>query len=85
MERKLQRASAQVPVPVEELPVVSRLVVEIRSDGTRTVARGGIEDVASGQTVAISVDAATPWELPRRLAGALLRLPQLIWASRKRR
>jgi len=27
----------------DELPVVARLVIEIRSDGTRTVARGGLE------------------------------------------
>jgi len=26
----------------DELPVVARLVIEIRSDGTRTVARGGL-------------------------------------------
>jgi len=33
----------------DDLPVVARLVVEIRSDGRRTVARGGIEDRGEGQ------------------------------------
>ena len=40
----------------EELPVVARMVVEIRSDGIRTVARGAFEDFQSGQQVAIETD-----------------------------
>ncbi len=56
-------------------PVVARMVIEIRSDGTKTIARGALEDRVSGQTVAIEADAATPWALSRKLAGSLLSLP----------
>ena len=44
----------------EDPPVVARLVVEIRSDGTRTVARGAIEDRTVGQTTAVQIEAGTP-------------------------
>lgn len=59
----------------DELPVVARLVVEIRSDGTRTIARGAMEDL-SGQQVAIEARSSTPWALARELAGALWKLPR---------
>ena len=53
--------SKEQPLEVsDEPPVVARLIVEIRSDGTRTIARGAIEDVASGQKTAID-------DGPRRL------------------
>lgn len=56
-------------------PIVARMVIEIRSDGTKTVARGALEDRVSGQTVAIEADASSPWALSRKLAGSLLSLP----------
>ena len=62
---------------VDELPVVARLVVEIRSDGTRNVARGALEDRASGQNVAVVADGASPLALARDLAKALVTLPSL--------
>lgn len=61
----------------EELPVVARLVVEIRSDGQRTVARGALDDRASGQTVALKLDAGSPLDLVRRLGRVVLTLPSL--------
>lgn len=61
-------------------PVVARMVVEIRSDGTRTVARGAIEDVASGQRVAIQTGAPTPMQLSASLTRALLQTPGLLAA-----
>lgn len=61
----------------EDLPVVARLVVEIRSDGKRTVARGGLEDVASGQRVAIDARGDSPVQLAMALARSMLRLPRL--------
>jgi hypothetical protein len=60
----------------EALPVVARLVVEIRSDGTRTIARGAMED-PEGQRVALEVQGTTPWALAKQLAGALWRMPRL--------
>lgn len=52
-------------------PVVSRLVVEIRSDGRKTMARGAIEDVQTGQRVAISADARSLVELSGMLVQSL--------------
>jgi hypothetical protein len=44
----------------DEPPVVARLVVEIRSDGTRTIARGAIEDAQRGERVAIEARGDSP-------------------------
>lgn len=59
-----------------ELPVVARLVVEIRSDGTRTIARGALED-PEGHRVAVEAQGTTPWALAKQLAGALWTMPRL--------
>ena len=56
---------------VEELPVVARMVIEIRSDGVRTMARGAMEDVASGQKVAIEIPAMTPLQLSAALTESI--------------
>ncbi len=66
------------PVPADDdaLPVVARLVVEVRSDGRRTIARGALED-PDGQRTAIEAQGTTPWMLARQLAGALWSLPRL--------
>ncbi len=61
----------------EELPVVARLVVEIRSDGRRTVARGAIEDVSSGVKTAVVARGESPVRLAVDLARAIARLPRL--------
>jgi hypothetical protein len=43
-----------------ELPVVARLIVEIRSDGRRTLARGALEDLISGERTEIAARGDTP-------------------------
>jgi hypothetical protein len=66
--------------PVEragEPPVVARLVVEIRSDGRRTIARGALEDAASGQGVAIEARGNSPVQLALSLARTMLSIPAL--------
>lgn len=68
----LATRSNEVPDAPDALPVVARLAIEIRSDGTRTVARGAMQDIASGQDVRIEVSAGTLLELGLRL-GAQLR------------
>jgi len=68
--------AGQVPAAAEELPVVARLVVEIRSDGTRTIARGAMED-PEGRRVALEASATTPWALAKQLASALVSMPRL--------
>jgi hypothetical protein len=67
----------KLPVPTEELPVVARIVVEIRSDGMRTVARGAMEDAAAQTRVAIEASGATPMELALALAKSMLAVPWL--------
>ncbi len=56
----------------EDMPVVARMVVEVRSDGTRTLARGAMEDLVTGQQVAIETPALTPVELAAHLSKSLL-------------
>lgn len=66
------------PVQVErpgEPPVVARIVVEIRSDGSRTIARGAMEDAATGRGVAIEAAGRTPLQLALSLARSLVTLP----------
>lgn len=60
-----------------EPPVVARLVIEIRSDGSRTIARGLAEDVALGERVKIEAEGATPLLLALSLIKSLGQLPAL--------
>jgi hypothetical protein len=62
---------------VNEPPVVARLVVEIRSDGARTIARGAIEDVHRGERVAIEAAGTSPLQLALALARSIVQLPRL--------
>ena len=60
-----------------EPPVVARLVVEIRSDGSRTIARGALEDTASGQRTAVEARGDSPIQLALALARSLTQLPRM--------
>jgi hypothetical protein len=62
-------------VPSDEPPVVARLVVEIRSDGRHTIARGAMEDASTGRGVAIEASGRSPLQLALSLARALVTLP----------
>lgn len=66
-----------LPATVDELPVVARLIVEVRSDGSRTVARGAMEDAASDTRVAIEASGTSPLELALGLAKSILAAPWL--------
>ena len=71
-------ASGQaLPATVDDLPVVARLIVEIRSDGSRTIARGAMEDVASDTRVGIEASGTSPLELALGLAKSMLAAPWL--------
>lgn len=56
---------------IDEPPVVARLVVEIRSDGSRTIARGAMEDSTTGEKVAIEARGTTPLSLALGLAKSM--------------
>lgn len=58
-------------------PLVARLIVEIRSDGTRTIARGGMEDRISGESVTVEASADSPIELAVALAKMIWRTPSI--------
>ena len=66
---------------VHEPPVVARLVVEIRSDGSRTIARGAVEDAQRGERVAIEARGDSPLQLAIALARSLTQLPRLTARS----
>jgi len=71
---------AEPPADIEsanEPPVVARLVVEIRSDGTRTIARGAVEDVGTGQRTTLEARGNSPLQLALQLARVLTQLPRL--------
>jgi hypothetical protein len=72
-------ASAQekLPTTVAELPVVARLIVEIRSDGSRTVARGAMEDANTGTKAMIEASGGSPLELALALAKSVFSAPWL--------
>jgi hypothetical protein len=69
--------SSQALAEDDDLPVVARLVVEVRSDGRRTVARGAMEDAATGTKAAIVASGTTPLELALALAKSMLQVPAL--------
>lgn len=60
-----------------EPPVVARLIVEIRSDGSRTIARGAIEDSATGNRTTLEARGDSPLQLAFALARAITQLPRL--------
>ena len=64
-------AAAPIAHPDDDLPVVARLMVEIRSDGRRTVARGAVENAATGERVAIEARGDSPIQLAMALAKSL--------------
>jgi hypothetical protein len=69
----------------EELPVVARIMVEVRSDGRRTIARGAMEDAATGTKASIEAIGSTPLELALALAKSMLQVPALARQGVKER
>ena len=64
-----------------EPPVVARMIVEIRSDGSRTIARGAVEDVQTGVRTTIEARGDSPIQLAIALARSLTQLPRLTARS----
>ncbi|MBX7082837.1 MAG: hypothetical protein K1X88_26765 [Nannocystaceae bacterium] len=71
MDRLQRRDAPGALVADEDLPVVARLAIEIRSDGSRTVARGAMVDAASGTEAAIRVEAGSLVELAAKLPAVM--------------
>lgn len=62
----------QVLANSEDLPVVARMVVEIRSDGIKTIARGAFEDFQTGQQVGIETDPLAAAKLAQAFTRSIL-------------
>ncbi|MEO7095815.1 MAG: hypothetical protein ABI175_21325 [Polyangiales bacterium] len=75
--KEMEHASPDALDKRDEPPVVARLVIEIRSDGRRTIARGAAEDVLLGEKVAVHAEGTTPLALALSLAKSLVTLPAL--------
>jgi hypothetical protein len=73
-----------LPEKLEEPPVVARLMIEIRSDGRRTIARGALEDVTLGEKVAVEARGTSPASLAASLLKSLLSGPLLARAVARR-
>jgi hypothetical protein len=74
---QLEPQKASLAKQPGEPPVVARFMVEIRSDGTQTIARGALEDVANGESAAIEARGSTPAVLAASLLKSLLASPLL--------
>jgi hypothetical protein len=74
----VSQEAGQVPAAYDEPPVVARMIVEIRSDGTRTIARGALEDIVSGERVKIEANGGSPMQLAASLASNLLSTPFML-------
>lgn len=70
-------ASARAVSHEPEPPVVARLIVEIRSDGSRTIARGAVEDVTTGERTTVEAHGSTPLALIASLSRAVFQVPAL--------
>lgn len=71
------QSDAQLEAEAALPPVVLRMVIEVRSDGSRTVARGAIEDIPSGERVQVKIDNFSPLLLGKEITRALIGLPSL--------
>jgi hypothetical protein len=69
--------ASNLPEKADEPPVVARLIVEIRSDGRRTIARGALQDASIGQEVAIRAEGTTPLALAASLMRSIFSGPLL--------
>lgn len=80
-----RRSSAGLDAPLAEPPVVAQLMIEIRSDGSRTIARGALNDLRSGESAQVRAEGRTPRDLMLSLAGSLLSLPASFSDMSRRR
>jgi hypothetical protein len=71
----LTKSSAPLSRPNDEPPVVAQLMIEIRSDGSRTIARGALHDLRNDEHAEIHAEGKTPSDLILSLLGSLFSLP----------
>lgn len=71
----IEQSDATLGTPKDEPPVVAQLMIEIRSDGSRTIARGALHDLRTNESANVRAEGRTPGELIASLLGSLLSLP----------
>ena len=76
-----KRSGAELAQSEGEPPVVAQLMIEIRSDGSRTIARGALNDLRTQESARIHAEGRTPADLMLSLASSLLALPSSLIAS----
>lgn len=64
-----------VPAVRTEPPVVAQLMIEIRSDGSHTIARGALHDLQNNESAQVHAEGQTPAQLITSLLGSLMSLP----------
>jgi len=69
----------------DEPPVVAQLMIEIRSDGSRTIARGALNDLRTNESAQVHAEGRTPAELMLTLASSLIALPTSLFAAARDR
>lgn len=80
-----KRNNTDITSDAPEPPVVAQLMIEIRSDGSRTIARGALNDLLNGESAKVHAEGRTPSDLILSLASSLMALPgSLFDATRKR-
>lgn len=72
---KAPSKSSDVPAARVEPPVVAQLMIEIRSDGSRTIARGALHDLRANESAQVHAEGDTPAQLVASLLHSLLTLP----------
>jgi hypothetical protein len=82
--RPLAPTERSLPENPEEPPGVARLMIEIRSDGRRTIARGALEDSIQGEKVALEAHGTSPAALAASLIKSLFSAPLLARAAARR-
>ena len=80
-----KRSHTELAEGQAEPPVVAQLMIEIRSDGSRTIARGALNDLRSNESATIHAEGRTPADLMMSLASSLLALPTTLFASARRK
>jgi hypothetical protein len=74
----LARSKSDVPAVDVEPPVVAQLMIEIRSDGSHTIARGALNDLRTGESAQVRAEGRTPTELMLSLCSSLMSLPSTV-------
>jgi len=80
-----KRSPTHLDTRADEPPVVAQLMIEIRSDGSHTIARGALNDLRNGESAQVHAEGRTPAELMLSLARTLVSLPSSLIDATSRR